>query len=356
MRVSVNTLSTNAVRTENVDGRTFTVLNAMMIRADTSMNGILYPLEELKSTFKQMEDVPAPMGHPKLMNQHVSATNNFTKGKHDIGAFIKNVKMVGKEVFGEIWIDNEFAERSDKGRSLLQRIANKTKIGVSTGLTIANIVAKKGVDELGKAFNSVGRSFSFDHVAILEESEEAAGSHASTEIVYNSDTGESLFVINHDDGGQPESKPKVNVMKHEIDLTDLSKADRTKVMACNASDILAALTAEKPTVTVDEAQTLLESKGMKVNAADSVVLTAAEHKALKTNADLYANAEKERVDEIKESIKTNSKMTDEDLAGMEEMALTRLANSLTPSNDFSVQDGVITNANKSGKIKVDYSM
>ncbi len=356
MRVSVNTTVTNAVRSESVDGRMFTVLNAMMIRADTSMNGIMYPLEELKQSFSQMEDVPAPLGHPKLMDQHVSATNNFAKGRYDVGAFVKNVKMIGKEVFGEIWIDNEIAERCEKGKRLLQRIANKSKIGVSTGLEIAKIIAQEGLDDLGKAFNSVGKTFKFDHVAILDENEEAAGSHASTEIVYNSSTGESLFVINHDEGSQPESKPKVNVMEHKIDLADLSKADRAKVMAVNAQDILEALTATRPEVTVSEAQTLLESKGMKVNSADSVVLSKKEHEELKTNADLFLANEKERVDEIKLSIKTNSKMEDKDLEGMTEMALTRLANSLTPENDFSVNDGLTTNSAKSAEFKLQDGM
>ena len=221
MKISINTLTTNAAREETISGREFVILNAMLIRADTSMNGIFYPSSELKSTFSQLEDLPAPLGHPKRDGMHVSACDQFAKGAHDIGAFVKNVTMKGKEVWGDIFIDKEVASRTEQGRSLLQKITNKAKIGVSTGLQIAKIIAKKGADELGKAFDSVGHGFKFDHLALLD-GEQAAGAHAGTEVKFNSENSESLFVINHDNGSQSKSnKKEVCSMKIEIDVTDL---------------------------------------------------------------------------------------------------------------------------------------
>jgi len=355
LKISINTLTTNAVREETISGREFVILNAMLIRADTSMNGIFYPESELKATFNQLEDLPAPLGHPKRDGMHVSAGDPFTKGAHDIGAFVKNVRMKGKEVHGDIFIDKEVASRTEQGRSLLQKVANKAKIGVSTGLQIAKIIAEKGVDDLKKAFNSIGRGFKFDHLALLD-GETAAGDHAGTEIKFNSENSESLFVINHDNGSQSKSnKKEVHSMKIEIDVTDLCKKDRVKLESMTANELINTVNAEKPAVTIEDAQKVIEAKGMQVNSADSVVLTAEQHKELTTNADLFKVAETERLDKIKESIMANSKMEAPDLDGMGEAALTRLANSLTPENDFSVNDGVTTNA-KDGDIEVDFTV
>ena len=122
-----------------------------------------------------------------------------------------------------------------------------------------------------------------------------------------------------------------------------------------ANELINVVNAEKPVVTIDEAQAVIESKGMQVNSADSVVLTAEQHEELKTNADLFKAAEKERIDEIKQSIMTNSKLEESDLNGMNEESLTRLANSLTPENDFSANAGVTTNA-KDGDIELDFTV
>lgn len=333
MQISINSLTANAVREESYNGRPFVVLNAMLIRGDTSMNGIFYPLDEVKKSFNQLEDIDAPLGHPKVQDQFVSAKNNFVKGAHNVGAFVKNVHMKDKEVHGEIYIDKEVANQSEKGRTLLERIANKAKLGVSTGLLIAKTIAQNGVDDLGKAFNRIGQGFSFDHLAILN-GETAAGEHAGTEIIFNSE--QSLFVINHDDGGQPESNQRGNSMKIEIDVSDLAKADRVKLESLTANELLQAVTAEKPQVTVNEAQELLESKGLQVNSAEAVVMTKDDHAELKANADKFVEAETARLDEIRESITANSKMTAEDLAGMTETALTKLADSLVPANNFEV--------------------
>lgn len=353
MRISINSITANAVREEVYNGRNFVILNAMLIRADSSMNGIFYPFDEVKESFNQLEDLPAPLGHPKIEGEHVSASNNFARGKFDIGAFVRNVSMRGKEVHGEIFIDKEVAERTEQGRNLLQKIANKAKIGVSTGLTIARTLIKEGVDELGKAFNRIGEGFQFDHLALLD-GEAAAGEHAGTEIIFNGE--QSLFVINHEEGGQPNSNHEDDSMKIELDVSDLAKADRVKLESMTANELINAVNAEAPEVTIAKAQAVIEAKGMlMVNAAESVVLSKADHEALKVNADKFAEAETKRLDEIKEKITANSEFETVDLEGMSETQLKKLSASLTPTNDYSMLGSVTTNADQAGTVEVDYS-
>jgi len=257
-------------------------------------------------------------------------------------------------VHGEIFIDKEVASRTERGKRLLSNIANKVKLGVSTGLNIAKLIARDGVDELGQAFSNVGKGFSFDHLAILD-SEPAAGKLAGTEIIYNGEQGNSsLFVVNHDDGGQPDSKPEENLMKIEIDATDLAKADRVKLQSMTANELIQIVNAEKPAITLDEAKAVVVKEGLTVNAADSVVLTKDDHATLKANADKFETAEKERIEKIKEGIIANSKFDGPDLEGYTEAQLQKLADSLVPGNDFSVQDGITTNSN-SDEVAVDYS-
>ena len=355
MLITINTMAANAVREETLNSRVFIVLNAMLLRADTAMNGIFYGLDEVKASFNQLNELPAPLGHPKIAGEHVSASNNFAKGDFDVGAFVRNVHMKEKEVHGEIWIDKEVAGRTERGKKLLSNIANKVMLGVSTGLNIARLIARKGIDELGQAFNNVGKGFSFDHLAILD-GEPAAGALAGTEILFNSEQGNSsLFVVNHDEGGQPDSKREENSMEIKIDASELSKPDRDKLQLMTANQLLLAVNAETPAVTLEEAKKVVVAEGLTVNAADSVVLTKDAHTELTANAEKFTTAETARVEKIKEGIIANSKMTGPDLEGMNEKTLTSIADSLVPDNDFSVQDGVTTNSNTGGDVAVDYS-
>ena len=360
MKISINThISTNASRTEVVNGRDYIVVNAMLIRGDTAMNGVLYTLDQVSASYHQLNELPAPLGHPKIGDENVSANNNFARGVFDVGAFVRNAKMIGKEVHSEIWIDKEVAGRTERGKNLLAKIASKAMLGVSTGLMIAHNIVKNGVDELGQAFSSIGQGFHFDHVAILD-GEEAAGALAGTKLIYNSDNGaqNALFVVNHDEGGQSPPEPTgENPMEIKIDASDLSKADRVKLQSMTANELVAAIDQQPPEITLDDAKAVIEKQGMKVNSSDDVVLSRADHEALKANADKFVEAETKRVNEIKDSIVANSQMKAEDLDGMTEPQLVAMAQAYSQKpQDYSILAGVTTNASNGGQaVEVDYS-
>ena len=316
------------------------------------MNGILYKTSVVSRKAKSLEGKPAPLSHPKRDGMHVSADDFFSKGAHDVAGKVMISNMDGDKNIATIYVDKEFAERSTGGKELVRRLLNGEDVGLSTGLVPTKMKKESGMDKFGVSYNEVVEDFDYDHLAFLID-EIPAGVAAGTKIIYNSETGDSLEVFTH--SSDPLDKEKVRKM-FELDTDDLSKPDRVKLESMSAKEIMVKVNAKEKQVTIEDAQTLLESKGMKVNSADSVVLSKADHEALKVNADLFLANEQERVDEIKLSIKTNSKMEDKDLEGMTEMALTRLANSLTPENDFSVNDAITTNSKKQTSSEVDYTL
>ena len=348
MKISINTIITNASRLENVSGRDFVVVDGLATHGNSSMNGSLYTTAVVSRKAPSLEGKPTPLSHPERDGMKVSAEDFFSKGAFDIGGKVMRSTMSGDKNIAKIFIDKEFAERTEGGKELVRKLLAGEEVGLSTGLFPTKTHTESGVDQFGVAFNEVIDDFEYDHLAFLID-ETPAGVAAGTKIIYNSETGDSLEVITH--SSDPlDNKKKVRKM-FELDTDDLSKPDRVKLESMTAKEIILKVNAKEKAITIEDAQTLLESKGLKVNSADSVILTAEQHEELKTNADLFKAAETERVDEIKQSIMTNSKMEESDLEGMNEAALTKFANALTPENDFSISDGVTTNADKSGEFE-----
>jgi len=168
----------------------------MPIRGDISMNGILYPNKEVKASFQQLHDLPAPNGHPIINGVHVSAFKPASMNAFNVGGFVRNPKMKGKKVFVDFLIDEDVANKSDDGKEIIRRIENSEQIGVSTGLNINQLAPKNGKDDLGEPFSKVGSGFNFDHVAILLN-EKPAGAHAGTELVLNTaNKDDPIHVVN----------------------------------------------------------------------------------------------------------------------------------------------------------------
>lgn len=192
----------NKSRYERVHGRDFLVLEAMAVKGDTSMNGYFYPKDVISRKAPELKDKPAPLSHPKAGMAHTSASDFFVKGAYDIGAQVMSSYMSGQENRAEIWIDKEVAERTDRGRQLIQRADAKMPIGVSTGLVPTKLRNESGEDSLGQPYSKVVEDLEYDHLALLLD-EVPAGDKAGTHIIYNSE--QSALILNHDDGGQPES-------------------------------------------------------------------------------------------------------------------------------------------------------
>lgn len=196
MYISINSSTNGKFRREMINNRSHIVTSMMPIRGDISMNGIFYPNKEVKASFRQLHDLPAPNGHPVINGVHVSAFKPASMNAFNVGGFTRDPKMKGKQVFVDFLIDETVANKSDDGKEIIRRIENGEKIGVSTGLNINQLELKKGKDDFGEPFNKVGSGFNFDHVAILLN-EKAAGAHAGTELVLNTaNKDEPIHIVN----------------------------------------------------------------------------------------------------------------------------------------------------------------
>lgn len=196
MYISINSHTNGKFRREMINNRSHIVTSMMPIRGDIAMNGILYPNKEVKASFEQLHDLPAPNGHPVINGVHVSAFKPVSMNAFNVGGFIRNPKMKGKEVFVDFVIDEQVANNTDDGKEIIKRIEEGKKIGVSTGLNINQIELKNGKDDFGASFDKIGTGFNFDHVAILLN-EKSAGAHAGTELVLNTaNKDEPIHVVN----------------------------------------------------------------------------------------------------------------------------------------------------------------
>lgn len=179
MKITINSKTAGKYRKAMLNNREHIVTSMVPIVADSVMNGGLYPLAEVANTFDQLDNLPAPNGHPSVNGELVSAFHPLAINAYNIGGFVKNPKMDGKKVINEFWLDVEIANQSEDGKELIRRIENGEEVGVSTGLTVRQENAE------AKDYSWIARDLKFDHVAILLN-ERAAGEHVGTRLQTNS--------------------------------------------------------------------------------------------------------------------------------------------------------------------------
>lgn len=196
MLLSINTKTTGKYTTRKINGRDHIVTEMMPIRGDISMNGIFYPLNEIKKSYMQLNNMIAPADHPRINGEKSSAYHPCAINAHNVGGYVSNPRMSGKKVVCDFMLDVETAETTENGKSIIAKIKSGSKVGVSTGLFINSYQNKEGKDDFGKEYNQVGAGFNFDHVAILMN-EEAAGAHAGTELMLNEELNKRVLVIEY---------------------------------------------------------------------------------------------------------------------------------------------------------------
>lgn len=192
---SVNVLSVvnskSKISTQIIDGKEHIVINDVVpIVDDIVMNGIYYPSDEINKSYMTLNDNLMPLDHPRINNENVSALNPQAINNYYIGAWGRNVRKVGDKVLMDAYIDRKFAESTEKGRMLVNRLddmmsgKNTTPIHVSTGLTY-QADHQSGISK-GKRYSSIARNMKFDHVAILTDKQGAATPEDGVGIFVNS--------------------------------------------------------------------------------------------------------------------------------------------------------------------------
>lgn len=124
MQVNITTkVNSQSIRRETYNDREHLVLPSYTLPANVVMNGGLYTQEQIDAHYKGLEGTLAPLGHPQVNGQFVSAFSPEGINAGHIGAWNRNVKKSGNRIYLEKWVDVARASESEGGRELLERVA-----------------------------------------------------------------------------------------------------------------------------------------------------------------------------------------------------------------------------------------
>jgi hypothetical protein len=321
MDITLNSNTTGKYQLETDGGREYLITRMRPIVGDECMNGLLYPMPVVTNSLGQLDQLPCPAGHPTFGGQPVSALDPKGGAPFSIGAHVRRPTLNRKEVFAELAIDIEVANRSEQGKEVLNRIKSGKRLGVSTGLN-GKIDQTAGTHN-GQDYYGSLTEIRYDHVAVLLDEAPA---------------GDTTYTLNR--------KQRVNTMRTvELNTEELSLADHHILQ--NAAkfplDIIKALMAK---TTVKEATGIINQAGQQViddPKAYEQFLANRDHLAqwLETKADKRT----EKVTFIVE----NSEMTADHLVSLSDDALDTLLNSIKPKNVH------IAAFNSGGAVELDLS-
>ena len=159
VRVAVNAAS---IRREQHNGREHIVVPSFTLPDGVVMNNGLYPKEEIDKAYAGLEGTLAPLSHPMVDGDYVSARQPEAINAYHVGAWNRNVQRVGNRVSIEKWIDVEFAKNSENGRALLEAIDKQEPIHTSTGIFLDREMTPNA-----DGYGWIARNMQFDHDAIL---------------------------------------------------------------------------------------------------------------------------------------------------------------------------------------------
>ncbi|EBI0675474.1 hypothetical protein FKQ35_08810 [Salmonella enterica] len=199
MKVQVNVTSkvnSKAIRREQHNGREHWVVPSYTLPANVVMNGGLYPASEIDQHYTGLEGTLAPLGHPQVNGQFVSAFSPEGLNVGYVGAWNKNVKKSGNRVYVEKWIDTEVAKRTDDGKRLLERLEALEKgddvppIHTSVAVFLEELEANDEQKAQGASW--VAKIHAMDHDAILLDEVGAATPEQGVGLMVNADLAQSL--------------------------------------------------------------------------------------------------------------------------------------------------------------------
>lgn len=197
MQINVNTkVNSQTIRRETYNGREHVVIPSYTLPANVIMNREFYPEAEITANYQSMEGTIAPLGHPTVNGEHVSAFSPEGLCTGFIGAWNRNVSLKGNRVYSEKWVDVERAMESPGGQRLMGRIAalesgeSSEPIWSSVAVYREQIPAPEELKKQGADW--VVKIHSIDHDAILLDVPPAAGPEKGVGLMVNADQAVSL--------------------------------------------------------------------------------------------------------------------------------------------------------------------
>jgi hypothetical protein len=201
-RVNVLTVVNSAsnITTETIDGKPHIVVRGITpVVDDIVMNRKLYPAAEIEKAYNTLERNPMPLGHPKVDGKHVSARDVRAVNEYHVGAWLQNVSHKDGKVTGDMYVNRQYAESSEKGKRLINRLdemiagTNSDPIHISTGLLYSGIAANG--ESKGKKYNEIATNMMFDHVAVLLDEPGAGTPEEGVGIFVNSEGDEQRLKL-----------------------------------------------------------------------------------------------------------------------------------------------------------------
>lgn len=181
----------SGVRRERRNGRDKIIVPSATLPDGVIMNGIKYPADEIEKSYMSLNGTLAPLGHPMLDGEFVSASHPDGIAAGWIGAHNENVTRRDGRVFIDKVIDVQRANESAGGKAVLDAIERGDAIHTSTGL-LCSLSDPDGSDH-----KHIARNMVFDHDAILLGEDGAATPDDGVGMMVNaSGDVEKITVIN----------------------------------------------------------------------------------------------------------------------------------------------------------------
>lgn len=194
-RVNIRTaVNAKAIRRERRNGRDVIIVPSATLPDGVVMNRVRYPAAAIEKGFGSLENTPAPLGHPNIDGQFVSASDPRGMVRGFVGAWNENVRRENGRVHLDKVIDVEYAGQLAGGRAVIEAIDKGEPIHTSTGLycTLSELTNDAEADfEAGDLV--------FDHDAILLGEEGAATPDQGVGMLVNkavSPDGKEIQLIN----------------------------------------------------------------------------------------------------------------------------------------------------------------
>lgn len=308
-RVNVLTVVNSAsnITTETIDGKPHIVVRGITpVVDDIVMNRKLYPAAEIGKAYNTLERNPMPLGHPKVDGKHVSARDVRAVNNYHVGAWLQNVSHTDGRVTGDMYVDRRYAESSEKGKRLINRLdemaagTNSEPIHISTGLLYSGIAANG--ESKGKKYNEIATNMIFDHVAVLLDEPGAGTPDEGVGIFVNAEGEEQeLEIVNLADGTTPDDEsPQDPALKSFF-------SQLKAFFSANSNSVKEEANPMKELIT-----NALKAKGIDVEGKSDAELMdaynqmAADEAKAKADADEKARKEKEEAEKKAKDTATNS--------------------------------------------------
>lgn len=199
MHVNITTkVNSKSIRREAYNGREHLVLPSYTLPANVVMNGGLYTEAEINAHYTGLEGTLAPLGHPEVNGQFVSAFSAEGINQGHIGAWNRNVKKAGNRIYVEKWVDTNRAQESEGGRELLDRVAaiergeDVPPIHTSVAVYLDQLEANE--EQKGMGAEWVAKIHGMDHDAILLHEVGAATPEQGVGLMVNADLATPMKV------------------------------------------------------------------------------------------------------------------------------------------------------------------